>query len=90
MRLHCRYISQVDVIVNSAADSLSLNQGAISSSIATAAGPDLQKECHLKYPEGIAEGDMACTGGHNLACKTILHLALSHWTPDKAAQVSHF
>ncbi|XP_025094164.1 poly [ADP-ribose] polymerase 14-like [Pomacea canaliculata] len=80
-------MQEVDVIVNSAAASLSLNKGAISSSIATAAGPDLQKECHLKYPKGIAEGDMACTGGHNLACKTILHLALSHWTPDKAAQI---
>ncbi|PVD29526.1 hypothetical protein C0Q70_08777 [Pomacea canaliculata] len=55
-------MQEVDVIVNSAAASLSLNKGAISSSIATAAGPDLQKECHLKYPKGIAEGDMASAG----------------------------
>ncbi|XP_025094887.1 poly [ADP-ribose] polymerase 14-like isoform X2 [Pomacea canaliculata] len=74
----------VDVIVNSTSQDLNLSAGAISSSILSAAGPNLQKECSLMYPQGIPSGEIACTPSFNLACKAVFHIALCKWG-DKAS-----
>ncbi|KAK6178592.1 hypothetical protein SNE40_013346 [Patella caerulea] len=67
----------VDVIVNSTSNKLELQNGAVSSSINKAAGPNLQAECKEKYPNGINVGDIAVTGPGKLSCQKVYHTCLS-------------
>ncbi|XP_062593153.1 protein mono-ADP-ribosyltransferase PARP14-like, partial [Saccostrea cucullata] len=60
--------SKMDVIVNTASKDLRLNYGAVSASISKAGGDSIQQECLNKYPDGINPGEIAVTGGGNLAC----------------------
>ncbi|XP_061194415.1 protein mono-ADP-ribosyltransferase PARP14-like isoform X2 [Saccostrea echinata] len=75
--------SKVDVIVNTASRDLRLNHGAVSGSISKAGGDSIQQECLTKYPDGINPGEIAVTGGGNLACKIVCHGALLAWDKEK-------
>ena len=79
MHLKLTVPGQSDVIVNSTNQRLSLQQGLLSASVAKAAGPDLQKECARRYPNGICFGEVAPTDGHALTCKRVYHVALPSW-----------
>lgn len=65
-----------DVIINSANQSLNLNHGSVSSSIARAAGSGLQEECKRRYKDPIAYGEVAVTQGYNLKCHHVYHVAI--------------
>lgn len=67
------------MIVNTASKNLNLSQGAVSLSISKTGGDSIQQECKTKYPEGINFGEIAVTGGGNLACKIVCHGALPSW-----------
>ena len=64
--------------VNTTNTTLAISSGgAISTLLATAAGPQLQQECSQKAP--IVHGDVAVTGaGGTLKCQNIFHIALLH------------
>jgi O-acetyl-ADP-ribose deacetylase (regulator of RNase III) len=78
---------QADVLVNTTRTSLELDYGNTSKALVAKAGPGLQQECSTYYPQGIKFGDIAETGGHNLACKKVFHLALPEWSNPQAHQV---
>ncbi|XP_029644913.1 protein mono-ADP-ribosyltransferase PARP14-like [Octopus sinensis] len=69
----------VDVIVNSTNEHLQLDSGAISKLILNAAGPQIQRECNRKYPQGISIYEIAVTKGYNLKCENVFHLVLPPW-----------
>ncbi|XP_062596514.1 protein mono-ADP-ribosyltransferase PARP14-like [Saccostrea cucullata] len=71
--------AEVDVIVNTTAKDLRLNQGGVSASIVKMGGIDIQQECKSKYPRGIEFGEIAVTGGGNLYCRFLFHGALPGW-----------
>ncbi|XP_029658392.1 protein mono-ADP-ribosyltransferase PARP14-like [Octopus sinensis] len=71
--------ASVDVIVNSTNEHLQLDSGAISKLILNAAGPQIQRECNRKYPQGISIYEIAVTKGYNLKCKNVFHLVLPPW-----------
>ena len=60
---------------------LDLSQGAVSSSLLTAAGPAIQQECRTQVPAGqqIATGQIIRTAGHQLHCKDVLHGSCMKW-----------
>ncbi|KAL5021121.1 hypothetical protein ScPMuIL_000276, partial [Solemya velum] len=70
---------KTDVIVNTTSKDLNLSSGAVSKSLLTVAGPQLQQECQQNYPSGIAPGQVAETSGYNLNCQKVLHGSLPGW-----------
>ncbi|CAL8235113.1 unnamed protein product [Arctogadus glacialis] len=62
----------VDVIVNSSNQNLDLNTG-VSGDILKAAGQSVVDECKKHGPQAV--GNVALTGGGNLNCKHIAHIA---------------
>ncbi|XP_062602579.1 uncharacterized protein LOC134264290 [Saccostrea cucullata] len=50
---------KVDVIVHSANPSLDLRQGRASSSLLSAAGRGIQRECNQKYPKKLSPGNVS-------------------------------
>ncbi|KAK3598396.1 hypothetical protein CHS0354_019799 [Potamilus streckersoni] len=76
---------RVDVFVNTVAKSLDLTQGAVSQSLLKQGGQTLQDECTKSYPNGIKDGDIAVTGGGNLTCKRVCHVALVQWNDPAAS-----
>lgn len=78
---------QANVIVNTTSTSLQLNYGAVSQSLLCVGGPGIQKECNLKYPNGIQAGDVAETSGGSLKCDVIYHGALLPWKDSGSLQV---
>lgn len=49
-----------------------------------AAGPQLQRECSRKYPNGVQQGDVAVTSSYgNLACQCVYHGACVNWDNGK-------
>ncbi|XP_033757735.1 protein mono-ADP-ribosyltransferase PARP14-like isoform X1 [Pecten maximus] len=69
---------KVDVIVNTCSKDLKLSNGAVSSSLLAAAGPQIQAECDQNY-QGIAFGEIAITAGYNLKCQLVCHGSLPRW-----------
>ncbi|XP_061184931.1 uncharacterized protein LOC133192944 [Saccostrea echinata] len=78
---------QVDVIVHSANPSLDLSQGRASSSLLSAAGRGIQRECRQNYPGTLSTGEIAVTTGGNLACKAIYHGVLAKYSSKKDEQI---
>ncbi|CAC5369925.1 PARP10_14_15 [Mytilus coruscus] len=74
---------KVGAIVNSANDDLTLNSGAVSKSILTAAGDDIQKECERIMRKRkiirLSSRDVVVTKGYSLPCEFVLHGALAQW-----------
>ncbi|KAK3598400.1 hypothetical protein CHS0354_019803 [Potamilus streckersoni] len=77
---------KVDVIVNTVAKSLDLTHGAVSQSLLKQGGQSLQDECKMKYPNGIKDGDIAVTGGGDLNCQIVCHVALVQWNDPTASK----
>lgn len=60
----------------------------MSQSLLCVGGPQLQKECNQKYPDGVNIGDVAVTSGGSLKCDVIFHGALPQWKDAGALTVS--
>lgn len=73
--------SQVGAIVNTTSHDFNLKNGAVSKSILTAAGPEIQKEINKKC-KGKQLGDIITTHGFKLKCDYVFHGALEKY--DKA------
>ena len=70
----------MDVVVNSTAKNLALSNAGVSKAISNQAGPELQKECQQKAPNGLAQfGDILATKAYKLSCKAIYHGAAVQW-----------
>ncbi|CAC5387435.1 BRIP1 [Mytilus coruscus] len=78
---------QANVIVNTTSTNLQLNYGAVSQSLLCVGGPQLQKECNQKYPDGVNLGDVAVTSGGSLKCDVIFHGALPQWKETGALTI---
>ncbi|CAG2206177.1 BACH1 [Mytilus edulis] len=78
---------QANVIVNTTSTNLQLNYGAVSQSLLCVGGPQLQKECNQKYPDGVNIGDVAVTSGGSLKCDVIFHGALPQWKETGALTI---
>ena len=74
---------QTEVIVNSVASNLDLNNGAISSAIYETAGPTIQQELTKNYPNGIKGGQLVSSSGGKMAWKKIYHSHLCNWDNGK-------
>ena len=78
---------QVNAIVNTTADNLDLNNGAVSKSLLMAAGQELQNEVKAKHPDKLKFGEIVKTKGHNLACDLVMHTALPNYDGGPAVKV---
>lgn len=67
------------MIFNTTAKDLNLNSGAISQSIAKAAGPTIQAEVLQQCPNGLHTGQNVVSSRGNLNCQQIFHAVLIHW-----------
>lgn len=65
--------------MNTTAQSLKLSNGAVSSLILSAAGPQIQVECQRLAPNGVALGKVIETSGYNLQCSKVYHGACKEW-----------
>ncbi|XP_069140966.1 LOW QUALITY PROTEIN: protein mono-ADP-ribosyltransferase PARP14-like [Argopecten irradians] len=77
---------KVDMIVNTCSKDLKLSNGAVSSSLLAAAGPQMQAECDQNY-QGIQFGEIAVTQGYNLQCHCVCHGSLPGWDGGASALV---
>jgi hypothetical protein len=81
-----------NVIVNSAASSLNLSSGQLSKKIYEKTGQIVQKECQIKYPNGIKQGEVAVTSSGNFNnFKFIWHVTVGSYNDkikDQLASVS--
>lgn len=77
------YDEEVDAIVNSTSQTLTLGAGNASRAMLQKAGSSIQDECNRKYPKGIQFGEIAETGGGNLYCGYIFHGCLKYWTTEE-------
>ncbi|CAJ1069628.1 protein mono-ADP-ribosyltransferase PARP14-like isoform X2 [Xyrichtys novacula] len=69
-----------NVIVNTIADSMNLQQGVVSNAILKVAGPGLQGA--VKSEAGVATlqfGDVVITDGFNLMCRKVFHVVCPVW-----------
>jgi len=70
----------VDVIVNTTGKDLVLSHGAVSQSILSVAGPQIQDECRKNMAQqNFKYGDVVETKGYQLAAKSVYHGACSNW-----------
>ena len=67
------------MIFNTTAKDLNLHSGAISKSIAAAAGPGVQNEVSQACPNGLHSGQHVVSSGGNLRCTQIFHAVLCNW-----------
>jgi len=70
---------QVDVLVNTTGKELILSHGAVSQSILSAAGPQIQAECNKNKPSQFKYGDIVVTQGHQLPVRCVYHGACANW-----------
>jgi len=70
---------QVDGLVNTTSKDLNLSNGAVSKSILTAAGPQIQDECRRIAPSSFNYGEVIETKGYNLKVKSVFHGACIAW-----------
>jgi O-acetyl-ADP-ribose deacetylase (regulator of RNase III) len=68
----------VDAIVNAAHETLHKGSG-VCGAIHSAAGPELERECRAKYPEGCKPGDAKITAGYNLPARHVIHAVGPRW-----------
>ena len=78
---------QCDVIVNTTGKELDLSAGAVSKSLLTMAGQEMQWEARQNHPRGISHSAVAITRGHRLKCKHVFHGALKDFASDKNMEV---
>jgi len=69
----------MDAIVNTININLDLTNGAVSKSILTAAGPNIQTDCNKNRPANFSAGDIIVTPGHNLPCRFVYHGSIVAW-----------
>ena len=75
----------VDAIVNAAHETLRRG-GGVCGAIHAAAGPELERECLTKYPEGCEPGDAKITAGYNLPAKHVIHAVGPRWRGGDAGE----
>jgi len=68
----------VDAIVNAAHETLHKG-GGVCGAIHSVAGPELERECRAKYPEGCEPGDAKITAGYNLPARHVIHAVGPRW-----------
>ncbi|KAK3588297.1 hypothetical protein CHS0354_014388 [Potamilus streckersoni] len=67
---------RVDVIVNSAAPSLSMDMGQVAKCLYRKAGAILQQDIRRQYPKGVSEGKIVKGQPGMLQCKSVYHAVL--------------
>ncbi|KAM4558451.1 poly(ADP-ribose) polymerase family member 14-related sequence 1 isoform 3-T3 [Odontesthes bonariensis] len=70
--------AKTEVIVNTVAEDLALNKGAVSNAILGAAGPKLQKLVDGQNANGTP-GEVIVTDGCKLKCKQVFHVIAPSW-----------
>ena len=75
----------VDAIVNAAHETLHRG-GGVCGAIHSAAGPELERECRAKYPEGCEPGDAKITAGFNLPARYVIHVVGPRWRGGDAGE----
>jgi O-acetyl-ADP-ribose deacetylase (regulator of RNase III) len=75
----------VDAIVNAAHETLHRG-GGVCGAIHSAAGPELERECRAKYPEGCEPGDAKITAGYNLPARHVIHAVGPRWRGGDAGE----
>ncbi|XP_036000627.1 LOW QUALITY PROTEIN: protein mono-ADP-ribosyltransferase PARP14-like [Fundulus heteroclitus] len=69
-----------DVIVNTVAENMNLNQGAVAKAISEAAGENLQMAILTEAGVNTLRfGDVIVTDGYNLQCQKVFHAACPSW-----------
>lgn len=76
---------EVDAIVNAAHETLHRG-GGVCGAIHATAGPELERECVAKYPEGCEPGDAKITAGYNLPAKHVIHAVGPRWRGGDAGE----
>uniref|UniRef100_A0A3Q2E0U3 Poly [ADP-ribose] polymerase n=1 Tax=Cyprinodon variegatus TaxID=28743 RepID=A0A3Q2E0U3_CYPVA len=70
-----------DVIVNSVAENMNLNQGAVAKAISEAAGENLQMAILTEAGVSTLQfGDVVITDGFNLQCQKVFHAVCPFWS----------
>ncbi|XP_061165012.1 protein mono-ADP-ribosyltransferase PARP15-like [Saccostrea echinata] len=81
------YEEEVDAIVNSTSQTLTLDAGNASLAMLEKTGRSIQEECKRKYPDGIKFGELAETGGGDLYCGYVFHGCLKYWRAEESNSV---
>ncbi|KAK2901584.1 protein mono-ADP-ribosyltransferase PARP14-like isoform X1 [Channa argus] len=69
-----------DVIVNTIADDMNLNQGAVSKALLEKAGPRLQSAVRFEAKATMLQsGDVIITTGFGLSCQKVFHAVCPNW-----------
>jgi O-acetyl-ADP-ribose deacetylase (regulator of RNase III) len=76
---------EVAAIVNAAHETLHRG-GGVCGAIHAAAGPELERECIAKFPEGCEPGDAKITAGYNLPAKNVIHAVGPRWRGGEAGE----
>ena len=77
---NCGDCVQVDVLVNTTGKDLVLSHGAVSQSILSAAGQQIQAECKKNVQtQNFKYGDIVETKGYQLPVTSVYHGACSNW-----------
>ncbi|MED6251548.1 hypothetical protein ATANTOWER_032550 [Ataeniobius toweri] len=76
--------SKTEVIVNTVAEDLILNKGAVSNAIFSAAGPKLQQLVH-NQKSGGTPGEIVVTDSCKLKSKKVFHAIAPHWDNGQGA-----
>ena len=75
---------KADVLFDSTEKDMDLSKAAVSKSMLSIAGPELQSECKSKCPAGgISYGEIIKTAGYRLPCKAVYHSACPRWDEGK-------
>ena len=73
----------MDVIVNPTSSKLELDWGSLSKSVLALAGPEIQRECTLNYPDGITSEKIAVTSAGRLKdVKSLFHITCPAFRKD--------
>lgn len=67
------------MIVNTIAENLNLNQGAVSKALLQAAGPRLQSAVRAAPGKATQYGDVVITDGFKLSCRKVFHAVCPLW-----------
>lgn len=75
----------VDAIVNAAHETLHRG-GGVCGAIHSVAGPELERECREKYPQGCEPGDAKITAGYRLPASHVIHAVGPRWRDGNAGE----
>jgi len=78
---------QADVLINPVNQSLRLDAGQVSSTLAKMAGQELQDECYENAPYGIIPGEIMWTSAYKLPFQKVYHCCIPGYNGSSVVNI---